>query len=40
VYNFDQVFLPDSSQKDIFEEIKPFVQAALDGDNTCIFAYG
>jgi len=25
VYNFDQVFLPSSLQKDLFEEIKPFV---------------
>jgi len=31
VYNFDQVFLPDASQDAIFDEIKPFVQAALDG---------
>ena len=40
VYNFDHVFLPDSTQDEIFTEIKPFVQAALDGQNTCIFAYG
>jgi kinesin family member C1 len=40
VYNYDQVFLPDNSQKDLFKEIKPFVQSALDGENTCIFAYG
>ena len=25
VYNYDQVFLPETSQKDIFKEIKPFV---------------
>jgi kinesin family protein C1 len=24
----------------VFDEIKPFVQTALDGMNTCIFAYG
>jgi hypothetical protein len=34
------VFLPDSGQEDLFQEIKPFVQTALDGENTCIFAYG
>lgn len=41
-YNFfmDGVFPPTSSQSEIFEEIKPFVQSSLDGDNVCIFAYG
>ena len=40
VYNFDHVFLPDARQEELFKEIKPFVQTALDGENTCIFAYG
>jgi hypothetical protein len=40
LYNFDGVFLPENSQKEVFAEIKPFVQTALDGMNTCIFAYG
>jgi hypothetical protein len=40
MYNFDGVFLPEHSQADVFAEIKPFVQTALDGLNTCIFAYG
>lgn len=40
VFNFDHVFLPNSGQAELFEEIKPFVQTALDGENTCIFAYG
>ena len=42
VYNYfmDGVFAPHSSQSDIFEEIKPFVQSSIDGDNVCIFAYG
>ena len=40
VYNFDHVFLPDVQQTEVFDEIKPFVQTALDGENTCIFAYG
>lgn len=31
VYNFDHVFLPDSTQDQVFDEIKPFIQAALDG---------
>ena len=42
VYNYfmDGVFAANSSQEEIFEEIKPFVQSSLDGDNVCIFAYG
>ena len=39
-YFMDGIFTADSSQADIFEEIKPFVQSSLDGDNVCIFAYG
>jgi len=42
VYNYfaDGVFAPESTQSEIFEEIKPFVQSSIDGDNVCIFAYG
>lgn len=42
MYTFfvDGVFVPESSQADIFSEIKPFVQSSIDGDNVCIFAYG
>ena len=32
--------MPSSSQSEIFKEIKPFVQTALDGMNVCLFAYG
>ena len=39
-YHFDRVFPQASSQEDIFREVKPFLQSALDGDNVCIFAYG
>ena len=39
-YFMDGVFGPNSSQQDIFEEIKMFVQSSVDGDNVCIFAYG
>ena len=39
-YHFDKVFSSVSSQEDIFKEVKPFLQSALDGDNVCIFAYG
>ena len=32
--------MPNSKQADIFKEITPFLQAALNGENVCIFAYG
>ena len=37
---FDRIFDSDSQQSDVFGEISPFVQSALDGYNVCIFAYG
>lgn len=40
VYNFDRIFNENSNQEDIFNEVKPFIQSALDGENVCIFAYG
>jgi len=40
LFHFDKVFTSSATQLNIFEEVKPFVQAALDGDNVCIFAYG
>ena len=39
-YFVDGVFSPESTQSDVFEEIKPFIQSSIDGDNVCIFAYG
>ena len=39
-YNFDQVFKPNTNQKQLFNEIEPFIQQALDGQNVSIFAYG
>ncbi|KAL7728216.1 hypothetical protein ACLKA6_005633 [Drosophila palustris] len=40
LFTFDQVFHPNSNQKDIFEMVAPMIQSALDGYNICIFAYG
>ncbi len=40
MYHFDKVFSSSSTQGQIFEEVKPFIQAAVDGNNVCIFAYG
>eukprot|EP01063_Lacrimia_lanifica_P033339 TRINITY_DN5892_c0_g7_i1.p1 TRINITY_DN5892_c0_g7~~TRINITY_DN5892_c0_g7_i1.p1 ORF type:complete len:1538 (+),score=692.51 TRINITY_DN5892_c0_g7_i1:89-4615(+) len=37
---FDQSFPPDSTQDQVWENSKHFVQSCIDGYNTCIFAYG
>ena len=39
-YLFDRVFRADTNQDEVFDEIKPYVQSALDGDHVCIFTYG
>ena len=40
MHKFDRVFGPEASQADVFADIKDHVQAVLDGESVCIFAYG
>lgn len=39
-FAFDNVFKPESSQDNVFDEVKEFVQSAMDGYRVCIFSYG
>ncbi len=40
LFHFDKVYDSSSTQNKIFKDVKPFVEAALEGENVCIFAYG
>jgi kinesin family protein C1 len=39
-YEFDHIFDESADQKEIYLELSPLVQSAIDGYNVCIFAYG
>ncbi|CAK9328306.1 unnamed protein product [Citrullus colocynthis] len=39
-FEFDKVFSKEASQEEIYSEVEPIVQSALDGRNVCIIAYG
>ena len=39
-FSFDRVFPPTSNQSEVFEEVCPLVDCAVDGYKVCIFAYG
>ncbi|KAG6508784.1 hypothetical protein ZIOFF_034165 [Zingiber officinale] len=36
----DRVFPPESTQDDVFQEVRPILRSALDGHNVCVLAYG
>ncbi|KAF3439212.1 hypothetical protein FNV43_RR17487 [Rhamnella rubrinervis] len=39
-FEFDRVYGPHVGQAELFNDVQPLVQSALDGYNICIFAYG
>ncbi|XP_052794090.1 early endosome antigen 1-like isoform X2 [Mya arenaria] len=39
-FQYDQIFMEDSTQEKIFEDSNNLIQSAMDGYNVCIFAYG
>ncbi|XP_006663079.1 kinesin-like protein KIN-14O [Oryza brachyantha] len=39
-FSVDRVFDEESTQEDVFQEVKPILRSALDGHNVCILAYG
>jgi hypothetical protein len=39
-YTFDRVFQPSKDQTELFNELAPFIQSAIDGFNVCVFSYG
>jgi hypothetical protein len=39
-YTFDRVFPQDSSQTQVYRDVRPLVMSALEGFNVCILAYG
>nr|XP_022293807.1 protein claret segregational-like isoform X2 [Crassostrea virginica] len=39
-YTFERVFDKESTQREVYEDIKELVRSFLDGYNLCIFAYG
>ncbi|KAG8642825.1 hypothetical protein MANES_12G126900v8 [Manihot esculenta] len=39
-FEFDKVYGPHIGQAELFSDVQPFVQSALDGYNVSVFAYG
>lgn len=37
---FDKVFDGNASQANVFEEVREYVDSAMDGRDSCVFAYG
>lgn len=39
-FGFDKVFTQETTQDDVFSEVKPILRSAMDGHNACVLAYG
>ena len=39
-FHFNKIFREESSQEEVFNQVKPLLISALDGENICLFAYG
>ncbi|GAB2277555.1 hypothetical protein Dimus_012265 [Dionaea muscipula] len=39
-FEFDKVFSPNSTQEDVYVEVKPVLRSAFEGHNICMLAYG
>jgi kinesin family member C1 len=39
-YLLDHVFIPESQQEQVFEQVEDLVDSALDGNHVCLMAYG
>ncbi|KAM0672918.1 kinesin-like protein [Ordospora colligata] len=39
-FEFDKIFGPDATQRNVYDEIAMMVQSVLDGYKICVFAYG
>lgn len=39
-FEFDEVFGTNSTQSQVYEEVKPMVESVMEGFHACIFAYG
>ncbi|KAK7116259.1 hypothetical protein V1264_001974 [Littorina saxatilis] len=39
-FQYDQIFMEESTQEKVFEDTYNLIQSAVDGYNVCIFAYG
>ena len=39
-FSFDKIWGPESSQREVFQDVEPLALSVVDGFNSCIFAYG